>query len=205
MKQASFIFNVIILVAVAVLYLLHFTGKKAQIIPDRKKVVVTAGHDTLTAPIVYVNLDSLLLQYKYSKDLNDNFLKKKEKVKADLNDKMQAFEKEVAAFQDKVKRGSFLSQESAETQQAELLEKKQSLEQLQTEMSGRLMDEQEKLNHQLYDSIVSFLKVYNKKYNYQYILSRSYGGDMLLGNDQLNITGTIIQIMNQQYDNKSGR
>jgi outer membrane protein len=200
MKQGYFILNVILIVAVIVLFFLHFAQKKQPSVNDQKKVMVNRNNDTVAVPIVFVNLDTLLFKYQYSKDLNDKFLKKKERVKEDLNSRLDAFEKEAMAFQDKIKRGSFISQESAESQQAELIEKRQNLEQLQSELTSQLMDEQEKLNHQLYETIVNFLKEYNKQHRYQYILSSSYGGDMLLGDEQLDITGTIIELMNQRYN-----
>ena len=202
MKQGSFVLNVILIVAVTVLYIMHFTQKKASVVFDQQKVMINQNNDTVAVPIVFINLDSLLINYQYSKALNDDFQKKKEKVKVELKNKMDAFEKEAMAFQEKVRRGSFLSQESAESQQAELIEKRQNLEQHQSDLTNQLMDEQEMLNRQLYDTIVCFLKEYNKQFKYQYILSNSYGGDMLLGNEQLDITGIITELMNQRYKNQ---
>ena len=62
MKNASLILNVILTIAVAVLYYLHFKDRQPEEAPVVKAPVEAKGKT-----IVYVNVDSLLTKYDYFK------------------------------------------------------------------------------------------------------------------------------------------
>ena len=57
--------------------------------------------------IAYVKADSVVLNYKLSEDLHDDFTKKQEAYTSEYGTKRQAFEKEAASFQEKVLRTEF--------------------------------------------------------------------------------------------------
>ena len=188
----------VLVLAVSMLFYLHFNENT----PVAKTLKKTTINDTLSGAansIAYVNIDSLLLQYNFSKDLNDQFVKRKNMLSNQLDGKAASFEKEAVEFQEKVKRGGFLTQQSAELQQSELLKKQQSLQQLEYDLSNQLAKEQQDLNKQLYDSISNFLKVYNEDYNYNFIFSNSLGGNLLFANEKLDITTDVISQLNERY------
>lgn len=200
MKQLSIILNAVLLISVALLYFMFFSSKKQNKTTNQN--VKTAVFDSSSASklsIVYLNTDSLLIQYILAKDLNDQLVKKQKISKANLETKAASFEKEAAAFQEKVQRNGFLTQQSAEAQQQELMQKQQNLQQLEYDLTQQLGKEQQELNRQLYDSIVNFLKIYNQKYNYQFILGHTPGGGLLYANENLDITDTIIKSLNARY------
>lgn len=199
MKNFSMVLNAVLIIAIALLYFLFFSEKK-QNAPSQE--IKAAPFDPSTASkvsMVYVNTDSLLVQYQFAKDLNDKLVQRQKSSKAGLESKAASFEKEAAAFQEKVQRNSFLSQQSAESQQQELMKKQQNLQQLEYDLTQQLAKEQQDLNRQLYDSIVNFLKEYNQKYNYQFILGHTPGGGLLYANEKLEITDTIVKILNKRY------
>ena len=65
MKSLSLSFNIILLLAVAGLYYLHFAAAKSQVNPSQKiaQAVVAPKMDLKSAAVVFVNSDSLMDNY----------------------------------------------------------------------------------------------------------------------------------------------
>ncbi len=189
MKNLSIVLNTILIVAVAVLFYLHFSGG------TQTEVKTIAGEGA----VVYVDTDSLLLNYKLSIDLNEKLLKKQEDSRTDFNFKAQKLEKEVVDFQNKVQNNGFLSRERAENAQRDLLEKRESLEQLERKLSSELMIEQNENSKRLFDSISNYLQLYNAKHKFNLIISTSKGGTVLHAADGLDITADVIKGLNARY------
>ena len=68
MKNINYVINGVLAVAVVILYIMQFSGKKESSVT---RTFASAGDTTALLPIAYVNVDSLLLNYNYSKDLNE--------------------------------------------------------------------------------------------------------------------------------------
>ncbi len=200
MKNINYIINGILAVAVVILFVMQFSNKK-QVSPA--KVVATQSESTTgTLPVAYVNVDSLLENYNYAKDLNEIILKKAENSRANVNQKAASLQKEMQEFQTKITNNAFLTQERAEQEQKRLLTKRQELESLDARLSQELMQEQQKLNEQLRDSIVSQLKIYNQGKGYQVIYSNTGGDNILLADDVYDITAEILEYLNKNYATK---
>ena len=189
MKNLSTVINAVLVVAVGVLFFLHFSDG------DKAEVKSIAGDGT----VVYVNTDSLLSNYNFSVDLNEKFLKKQEDSKTNFNFKAQKLEKEAAEFQRKIQNNGYLNRERAEKAQRDLLAKKQNLEQLDRQLSAELMGEQNENSKRLYDSVTNYLKLYNTKHNFSMIISTTKGGTVLYSADGLDITKDIIDGLNARY------
>lgn len=201
MKNLSLILNAVLIIAVLLLYFLFFSLKNQnrQNPVQGPKAVLFDQEAASKISMVYVNTDTLLTQYLFAKDLNEKLVAKQKSSKANLEYKAASFEKEAAAFQEKVQRNAFVSQQSAETQQQELMQKQQNLQQLEYDLTQQLAKDQQDLNRQLYDSVVNFLKIYNRNYNYQFILGHTPGGGLLYANEKLDITDTVIRALNARY------
>lgn len=105
-------------------------------------------------------------------------------------------------FQRKITNNAFLTRERAEQEQQRLVNKRQELQDLDTRLSQELMTEQQKLNEQLRDSIVSQLKIFNKNKGFEIILSNTSGDNILLANDAYNITAELLEYLNKNYATK---
>jgi outer membrane protein len=195
MKNLSIVLNAVLIVAVGILYVLHFSNSTA----DSKDLKSAAGEGA----VVYINTDSLLTSYNFSRDMNEEFLKKQEDSRTDFNFKAQMLEKEAGEFQYKVQNGGFASRERAEDAQRVLMGKQQNLQQLERELSNKLMGEQQANSKRLFDSVTNYLKEYNAAHNYSLILSTTKGGNVLLSQDGLDITHEIIVGLNSRYTAKA--
>ena len=95
-----------------------------------------------------------------------------------------------------------MTQERAEQEQQRLLNKRQELQDLDTRLSQELMSEQQKLNEQLRDSIVSQLRIFNKDKGFQVVLSNTGGDNVLLADDVYDITAALLEYLNKNYATK---
>lgn len=194
MKGTSLIVSIVLFVAVAVLYVLHFTegGKNVQISGTDDKAVI--NRDGLK--IAYVKADSVILNYKLAEFLHDDFTKKQAVFSGEYTTKRKLFEKDAAAFQEKLQRGGFLSEQSAVKERDRLVGLEQEIMKMDQDLSTKLGEMQNTNSQQVLDSLLNSLKQYNANKNYDYILNAS---SILVGDEGDNITAEVLKLMNEKY------
>lgn len=196
MKNLSVVLNVVLLIAVGVLYVLHFTGRKSSEMTGQT-VDKEAASET---EIVYINTDTLMSHYLLAMELNEAFMKKQEDRRTELNIKAKDLDREANDFQRKLQNNGFISEARATEARDQILGKQQKLQQLQQEMTDKMMREQNELNKRLFDSVTSFLGEYNKEKGYNIILSTTLGGNVLFAQDGFDITGEVVKGLNANYN-----
>ncbi len=201
MQRLIFFLISILSIAIIVLYVLHF-NKENYPEPGTNTSIKDTTTGTSNLKIAYVNIDSLLANYNFYKELENRFLEKQKKLENDLNNKIQNFEKEALNFQKKVQNNSFISQESAQLQQQELMQKEQELYRYRDELTNQLAKEHMRLEKQLLDTVNNFLKIFNKNRRYSFILKKDA---ILYGDEALDITDTIITLLNKRYVKNSNK
>jgi outer membrane protein len=197
MKGTSLIVSIVLFVAVAVLYVLHFTGlgnSSAEISEQNVRQSEPGG-----LRIAYVKADSVLLNYDLAQDLHDDFAKKQEAYTSEYGTKRQSFEKEAAAFQEKVQRGGFLTEQRAIQERDRLMGKEQEILKLDQDLSTKLAELQTANNQQLLDSLMSYIELLNAKQQYDYIFSAS---NILIGDEAHNLTSEVLKALNERYSGK---
>ena len=196
MRNINYVINGVLAVAVVILYVMQFSDKKESGVT---RTFASAGDTTALLPIAYVNVDSLLLNYNYSKDLNEIILKKQENSRANITQKARSLESEMKDFQRKIENNAFLTRERAEQEQQRLLKKQEELQNLDNQLAQELMQEQQKLNEQLRDTIVSQLRVFNQDKGFQVVFSNTVGDNILLAGDTYDITAELLEFLNRNY------
>jgi outer membrane protein len=199
MKNISLLLNAILLVAVAVLYYLHFKR------PIASEVSAAATNDT-TLPfpksdvsIVYVNTDTLLHNLDFYKTRKAEFEAKQERIKNDLEAESNRLQSDAEAYQQK---GAMMTESERQKTEEQLMMRQQNLMKKKDDMIEKLDNEQAKFSDELYTKLNSYLKDYNKDKNYTYILGYQKGGGILLANDSLDVTNQILQGLNKSTDTK---
>ncbi|MFW5773237.1 MAG: OmpH family outer membrane protein [Tangfeifania sp.] len=200
MKGTSSILGIVALVAVAVLYILYFTGINTPGNEALQEEAAAAISDAGSLKIAYVKADSVIMNYDLAQELHDEFTKKQEAYNTEYETKRQSFEREAAAFQEKLQRGGFLTEQRAVQERDRLVGREQEIMQLDQELSQKLSEMQSSNNQQILDSLMSYLEEYNKTKNYDYILS---GGEVLIGKDSYNITAEVLKALNERYTGKT--
>ena len=196
MRNFNYVINGVLAVAVVILYVMQFSDKKESGVT---RTFASAEDATALLPIAYVNVDSLLLNYNYSKDLNEIILKKQENSRANITQKARSLESEMKDFQRKIENNAFLTRERAEQEQQRLLKKQEELQNLDNQLAQELMQEQQKLNEQLRDTIVSQLRAFNQDKGFQVIFSNTVGDNILLAGDTYDITAELLEFLNRNY------
>lgn len=191
MKNSTIV-SVVLGIAIAVLYLLHFTGGRS-IIADKGQ---NSDGTVKSVSIAYVKMDSVLFTYELAKKLTANLQSNQESFKKEYSLKRIKFEKEAASFQEKVQRGGFLTDERAKLEQERLMGQQQEVERLDAELTQKLNEMQSQINQQIIDSISSFLKSYNADKKYDIILNSA---SMLEGTPKYNITKYVATGLNKRY------
>ena len=188
----SIIVNVILAVAIVGLYIVYFTGNNKDK-TDQSTLVQGSGKQL---SIAYVKMDSMLYTYELAKKLNGEFTEKTESFRKEYTDKRIKFERDAAAFQEKVQRGGFLTEDRARQEQERLVGIQQEIQKLDIDLRQKLSDMQAQINQQIVDSISSYLKSYNAVKKYDIILNSA---SMLEGSDKFNITKEVTKGLNDRY------
>jgi len=199
MKRPSLIVSIVSLAAVIVLYILFFFFNDK---PGEEKAPMQTKTVEQAKPlkIAYVKADSVILNYDLAQDLHDEFTKKQEAYNTEYGSKRQSFEKEAAAFQEKLQRGGFLTEQRAIQERDRLLGKEKEIVKLDQELSGKLAELQAANNKRVLDSLLNYLEQYNKQKNYDYIFN---GADILIGDEASNLTLEVLQALNERYTGQS--
>ena len=194
MKNLSLILNVVLLVAVVILYVLHFSG-------PGKVESRSSGSDTsaVDLKVAYINSDSVLKYYDYLKVNRDQLEAKTKKMDQDLRNRTVGLQNEITAYQRNVS-GMTLGQ--ARAAEEDLGKKQQNLQLYQQSLQQQLMQEEAKLNKELYERITGFLKEYGQEKGLQVVLKFDPTSDVLYGGESLDITQDVIKGLNESYQSE---
>ncbi len=196
-------------VALAILSFYGCKGKPSTQEPADSSDPVSVNSDSVAEvasekaasvfPVAYVDVDSLLLEYDFAKKLNEVLLKKEEKSRKELANAQVKLQKDYEAFQKKYQAGGFLTEATLQSEQANLYKQDQDLQLLEKKLTKELMDEQQKMNVQLRDTVAAFFKVYNADKRFKLILSNANSDNVLFADEALNITHDVIEQLNLRY------
>ena len=154
-----------------------------------------------TAPtelkIAYVEVDSIMTQYKFCKDYSLILQKKGQNIQNTLAAKQQQLQAAAANFQQKVQQNAY-TREQAEGIQAGLQKQSNDLQALDQRLSNEFQVATAKYNNALRDSIQHFLAAYNKDKKYSLILSKA-GDNLLYADKAYDITNEVIAGLNKAY------
>lgn len=193
MKNTSLVLNIVLFVGVIGLYILHFSGPKSNG-PGKNGANESGSSSGLM--IAYIKIDSLVVNYDLAQEIHEGFAKQQDAFTKEYGDKRSTFESAAMAFQEKVQRGGFLTQDRAIQERDRLAGEEQQISKLDQELSAKLAQLQADNNKQLLDSIMNYLKIYNKDKKYNYIFNAS---EILIGDEAHNITKEILTAMNSRY------
>ncbi len=206
MKKVSLWLNIILIVAVAGIYVLYFTGEGKESLTQETGAKEQVEGQTIDRgySIAYVNIDTLMSEYQFFIDERDKLTEKMGESEAELQIKSRDFEREVRNFQDQVNKG-LITRTKAQMLQQELAQKEQQLYATRDNIAQQLSEEEQVMLRKGLDRIMKFLEEYNKEHNYRFILSKTFGSQVLYADNSLNITRDVLNGLNEQYqkDNKT--
>ena len=195
MKNISTILSIIALVLIGVLFYFQFSKGDQQ-----KKVAVKADNNAAPSfAVAYFDIDSLQEHYEYFKDVSGDMKKKESAMNAELNDLTNKYQRTVRKWQEK---GNNITQAEYESAQREVGLQQQQIQQRKGELEQEMQKLQVDRMSELRKQVEEFLKDYNKDKKYAYILSYEPGFIIYYKDSAYNITGDLINGLNQQYKDK---
>ncbi|MFN4235485.1 MAG: OmpH family outer membrane protein [Bacteroidia bacterium] len=203
MKNLSLILNLILLVAVIVLYVLHFQLKKNCLSENNElalQIETPQGH--IVPTIYFINTDTLWKNFEYVKREIEQLQKEKAKAEGQIEAKARQLESDIMDFQQKVQSG-MISMDDARKKEAELMDRQQKLYELREQLAADLLEKEQAKNETLQKAITDYIKKYNHNKNFSYVLGYSQGGGILFANDSLDITKEILEGLNAEYNQKN--
>ncbi|KAF5058898.1 Outer membrane protein [anaerobic digester metagenome] len=195
----AYILGAILAVAILILYVLHFTSAPGKSGARKGDLITKLNDSSVTLPVAYVNVDSLLMNYNFAKDLNEALMRTEESSRASLTQKERQLNAAAQEFQRKLQNNAFLSQERAEQEQQRILRMQQEYQQMAERLGQEFALEQQKLNMELSDTVKVRLVEFNKDKGYQIIYSNTGSDNILFADDKYDITKEVTEFLNKKY------
>lgn len=201
MKNLSLVFNVVLLIAVAGLYYLQFSGSSGSETPkksDSEKKEVSSS--PLDRSIVYINTDTLWEKYEYVEDMKQELFEEKQKLERQYESALREFQEDYQFIQE---RAAYLSERQLAIEQENLMKKEQEMLALKEQLSMKLMESEADKNKRIQTAIEQVIESYNMDQKHVLILGKSVASDLLWAEDDLDITKMIVERLNEDYRKES--
>lgn len=195
-NRTPIILSVLALVMAAVVLVFQFIGDK------NPKVTIPEGDSEVMAQrgdIVYIRMDTLIMQYDMASDLSSTFQAEAQAVQDDLNKRGRKLESDMKSFENQYQKG-LLTRSNAEQQQNALLKRQQELQNLANQKQLELQEKEFVMNNQIIHAIKTYLEEYNKVRGYAAILTTTdMNNTIIVGNVALDITQEVVEGLNAEY------
>lgn len=220
-NSLQLIINAALVVAVAVLFYLHFAGQPAKKAARKPVAVVTTTDSTgatttpelpeeadeendLTAvadtnKVGYVESGKLLDGYQGMKDARKRFESKARGWEAQNKKLVTGFQTAVQQYQQKAE-GMSAEQRAATEQQLQGQQMKVAQE--QEKLQRQAQEEEAKMTEQVLVRINKQIEKYGKANGYRLILVASPSGTIAYGRKDLDITTPVLRHLNNEYAGK---
>lgn len=185
--------NIVLAIAVAILYYLHFKDRQPAEAAVKTSATVQGKEN------VYVNVDSLLTKYEFFKDTQKVLESKKFQLENELATKGRNLQNKAAFFQQKA---PTMTMEQGRATEAALQKEQQEILQYRERAAQGLALEEQKKNEELYNKIYEYLKKYNTQNKYEFVLGYTKGGGILFANTDNDVTKKVLDGLNQEYKDK---
>lgn len=194
MKKFIVISNIILWLAVGVLYYWHFTCKKNNATFCKPAVSIKSNS---TRPLIaYIDLDSLNEKIAFIKKNRLSLEMEQKNIEADWEKGYRDLENQKNNF---LKKGSSITQAQAEAFQNMLIQQQQNIDNKKQVLSQALNQKSYKFLEDIQKKLKEFLEEYNKNNQFTYIFTTGNGLDYMVYKDSsYNITQDVIEGMNEK-------
>ena len=149
--------------------------------------------------IGFVDNSALINDYQEKKDIDTRLQAKIQEFQKRTDSLRQAFQLEINDAEIKARR---MSDREKQELSKELQDKDNLLSQRLQFEQQQISLESQALNDSLIKTIKSFVKEYAGKNGYSYILGSNEGGSVLFGKEESDLTQTILELLNTEYEGK---
>jgi outer membrane protein len=197
MKNGLLILNGLLLLAVAILFYLHFSsGRTNTKDPDNSKLKEATLHDTTKGGrIAYLDIDSIESNLEIVKIVRKELDKKKDSINEILAGIEKSIRNKANEYQSKL---ATMNESQQEMARNDINQRQSDFETTKQQYNQFYMDAYNVKDQQIRGEIEDFLKLYNKDRKFTFILA--YDPRIIYYKDTMyNITTDVIKGVNEMY------
>ena len=195
MKNFTLLSNIVLGIAVAILFYLHFSNCNKCTAPAANRSVSKQNGNF---KIAYFDLDSLENNFNYYKQVAKDLGNSEQQKRIELASKKDAYVAKVKEYQAK---GQGMSQNELAAAQQDIAQREKDYTQDEQQKSQEYQAESFKKLQEVKKKIEDYLKEYNKDKTYAFIISNS--ADLVYYKDSAyDITNDLVKGLNDLYKPK---
>jgi outer membrane protein len=149
------------------------------------------------ARIAYFRMDSLQKRYELIKDKDVSFRSEGRRLENSIQQQLQRAQQRYAELMNKDH--TYSTKEELQRDEAEVQQLAMQVQQLQAQGEEQLARLEARILQEISDELKSYLEEYNKSAGFDYIFSVQNGGQIWVGNEQLDITDDLVNGLNARY------
>lgn len=210
------IFNIVLAVAVAVLFVLHFSAPKGNV-SETTDTTSASEEDTLAMVTLSdtFSVDALkgssflIVDMDYVNENYEYILKKKNTLEGKqrkLLDKQQKAQEEISALEANILRkqqsGLYLSQQEMERDYQKFQEKAYELQNKLAAEEQKLLEATNSIQIDLKNKMTDFFKRYGDEMEADMIIYSGEASNVIYNNDKLDISKDVVDRLNAEYKAK---
>ncbi|TCJ17606.1 OmpH family outer membrane protein [Flaviaesturariibacter flavus] len=194
MKNGLLVLNLVLLVAVGVLFWLHFS-KPAAVAAANLPQARTEGGTAGQCRIAYFEMDSIENAFSMVKDVKSELDRKEGQMRNELGRMEKEYRNKAQQYQAQAVN---MNQTQSELAQRDMLQTQQVMQSREQQLKQEYQDLQMRKLQDVRSKIEAFLKEYNRNGAYSYIVSYE-PGLIFFKDSAYNITGDLIKGLNAEY------
>jgi outer membrane protein len=198
MKNLNYLFNALVVVAIAVLFYLHFSSNNSSSKKRNRSVEAAAISSTGKSGLfAYVDLDSLNEKITFIKQNRAKLEQEQAAIESEWQKGYQNLQQQRDQF---IKKGgSSITQQQAEEFQSILIQQQQQIDGKKQTLTQKLNEKSYKFMDGVQKQLKDFLAEYNQDKGFNYIFTTGNGLEYMVYKDSsLNITNDVVEGMNEK-------
>ncbi len=200
MKNGLVILNVILLMAVGLLFYLHFnsrkTGTKSQIKTEQKDPIDSSAQSGCR--IAYFEMDSVAANFEKAKEMQGELEKKEEKMNSEMNRLQNLYQQKYVNFQ---QHGATMNSSQLDAARNELGQLDQTIKDTKASLDQDYKTYYVQTQQEILSMIRKFCSEYNKDKRYAIIISNE-PGLVFYKDSTMDITRDLLEGLNKTYGKK---
>ncbi len=194
MKNFTLGLNVVLVLAVGVLFYLHFKSDKKAVSSVQPK----SDSASNSFRIAYFEMDSLQNNYEYYKQIVKELGVSEQQKRSELTNKRNEYAAKIKEYQ---QRGQTMTQAEIAKANQDVAQREKEYQEMEQAKGQEMQEEKMKKLQDIQKKIQDYLKDYNKDKGYSFIFMNS--PDLIYYKDSVyNITNDLLKGLNEQYKKK---
>ncbi len=196
MNRGLIVLNVALLIAVGVLFYLHFSSpKKAGV---KTAVNGDVPKKDMECRIAYFEMDSIENSFSVVKDVKNELGREEDRMNSEMSSLEKKYRDKINQYQSQA---ANMTQVQSEMANRDVLQMQENIKGKKQELDSKYQDLYMRKMRDVKSKIENYLKDYNSQKGYSYILAYE-PGLFYYKDTAYNITPDVIKGLNQRYEKK---